>query len=137
MVPVFSSAITYAVLLPQFDFSVYKLIFIGVITIFAITLAIRVKEKILLDWLLLITKYNLRPKLYLFNKNDSMFRKVEVPLQASKVPLPKAKESQEKIAITPIITENLKPFIELEYALATQSLSFKVREKGGYNVFVE
>jgi hypothetical protein len=137
MVPVFTSAIAYALLPSQFDFSAYKLILIGVITIIAVTLAIRVKEKILLDWLLLITRYNIRPRLYLFNKNVSIFRKVEIPLQVSKVSLPKAKESQEKIAITPIITENLKPFIELEYALATQSLSFKVREKGGYNVFVE
>lgn len=137
MVPVFVSAAMYAFFPPFFEFTLYKLVLIGVVSILSVTLAIRVKEKILLDWLMLMTRYNLRPRFYLFNKSTTIFRTVDVPLQEVKAPLRSTKVQEEKIIQQPLSTDNLKPFIEFEYALATQSLSFKVREKGGYNVSME
>ncbi len=137
MVPVFLSAAIYAFFPPLFEFSLYKLILIGAVSILSLTLAIRIKEKIILDWLLLLTRYNLRPRFYLFTKSTTDLRAIDIPLHEIKAPLRSTKVQEEKIILQPFNTNNLKPFIEFEYALATQSLSFKVREKGGYNVSME
>jgi len=74
IVPIFIGAGVYVMLPPFMSGSVYKYVAIGIVTVFCCLLAIRIKDKIIAQWLVVILRYNLRPKFYLFNKNSNAFR---------------------------------------------------------------
>lgn len=74
IVPVFIGAGLFALLPPFMVGSSYKYVLIGIVTSVCCILAFRIKGKIVALWLVAILRYNLRPKLYLFNKNTAAFR---------------------------------------------------------------
>lgn len=74
VVPVFASAALFVILPPFMGSAVYKFVLMGVMAALCCVLAIRIKGKILAAWIILILRYNLRPKYYLFNKNVSTLR---------------------------------------------------------------
>lgn len=67
--PILAAGIVFTVLPPALHVAVYKLIFLVPSTVLCATLAIRVKGKILLLWVIVRVRYNLRPQYYVFNKN--------------------------------------------------------------------
>ena len=74
IVPIFIGAGLFAILPPFMGASLYKYVVIGIVTILCCILAIRIKGKIVALWLVVILRYNLRPKFYLFNKNTTALR---------------------------------------------------------------
>jgi hypothetical protein len=76
----------YAVAPPNFRLTLYKVGIAVVLEIVGATLSIRIKDKIVLLWLITILKYNLRPRYYLYNKNDAFLRAatVDEPEKAAK-----------------------------------------------------
>ncbi|MCA9328179.1 PrgI family protein [Candidatus Saccharibacteria bacterium] len=74
IIPVFFGGGLYLLAPPLLGSDLYKYIVMTTIALICITLAIRVRGKILAFWMVIILRYNLRPKYYLFNKNTSMFR---------------------------------------------------------------
>lgn len=74
VVPVFVSAALYVILPPFTGNAVYKFVVMGVLAVMCCVLAIRIRGKILGAWIVLVLRYNLRPKYYLFNKNVSTLR---------------------------------------------------------------
>ncbi len=73
----------YAVMPPNFHLTLYKIGIAAALEIVGATLSIRVKDKIVLLWLITVLKYNLRPRYYLYNKNDNFLRAaaVDEPLE--------------------------------------------------------
>ncbi len=67
--PVFAGGLLYVVLPPFMNNAAYKMVLIGVLAFIFWTMAIRIKGTILLLWLVIVLRYNLRPSLYVFNKN--------------------------------------------------------------------
>lgn len=74
IVPVFIGAGLFALLPPFMEGKAYKYIVIGIVASVCCLLAIRIRGKIVALWLVMILRYNLRPKFYLFNKNTASFR---------------------------------------------------------------
>jgi hypothetical protein len=74
VIPVFIAAALFVILPPVMHSSAYKYTIMVVIALLMGILAIRIKGKIILLWLITILRYNLRPKYYLFNKNTDLFR---------------------------------------------------------------
>lgn len=72
----FIAVFIYAVLPAKLQFSLYKLplIILGFIT--CATLALRIKGRIVLNWLFILAGYYLRPGYYVANKNDIYLRDV-------------------------------------------------------------
>jgi hypothetical protein len=68
--PIFGGTFAYAILPPLLHSAVYKLILIALMFAMGGLLAIRIKGKILLLWLVVILRYNLRPGYYVFNKRS-------------------------------------------------------------------
>jgi hypothetical protein len=54
--------------------ALYKLTIVSLIAVLCLTMAIRIKGKIVLLWLIVIVRYQARPRYYLFNKNTSSHR---------------------------------------------------------------
>jgi hypothetical protein len=79
MAPILWTAIIYILLAPSMKLTSLKLILIIISTATSSILALRIKDKIVAEWLGVLLKYRLRPKYYLFNKNDLTNRSLDIP----------------------------------------------------------
>lgn len=79
MSPVFWAAIVYILLPIPMHLSWYKVTLILVAVVISGLLAIRIKDKIILQWLQTLLRFRTRPKYYVFNKNDSYLREMDLP----------------------------------------------------------
>ena len=139
MIPVFWAAIVYILLPQSMHLSWYKFALILVVLVASAILAIRIKDKIILQWLQVLLRFNIRPKYYVFNKNDSYLRVMDLPNleeSSSKAVRRAHKTSEQKI---PSISFDLKQFVQMESLLISQklNLSYKAGKKGGLHVAFE
>ncbi len=139
MIPVFWLMIVYSVLPPLMEFSLYKLPLVLIIGIITLALALRVKDKIVLNWLVILLRYTLRPRYYLFNKNDSYLRTLDlISIEKSKRKAKAKTQAKvtEKSNSTPV---SLGDLAKLEGILADPSYSFSIKsqKKGALYVAVE
>jgi len=139
MAPVFFTTLSYAVLPPSMKFAAYKLVLSAIFFITCITLSLRIKGKVVINWLEILLRYNLRSKYYIYNKNESCLRTLDFPTlansQANKSASAKAKsKTKKKIRIAPV-----KNLISLEHIIGNQEVDFryKIGKKGGLNVAFE
>ena len=68
VIPLVTSTTVYVLIPPQSQLGLFKLVLICIqILIFGI-LAIRIRGKILADWLIIYIKFKIRPRVYIFTK---------------------------------------------------------------------
>ena len=79
MTPILWTAIVYILLMPSMKLTSFKLVLIIISTTISGILALRIKDKIVAEWLGVLLKYRLRPKDWLYNKNDITNRIVDIP----------------------------------------------------------
>lgn len=79
ILPVFIGGGCYVFLPPFSEFHPYKYVFMGIVALLCSILAIRIKGKIVANWIVILLHYNLRPKLYVFNKNTTLYREEYTP----------------------------------------------------------
>lgn len=120
---------------PELNFALYKIILFFVIGIFSGTLAIRIKEKMIISWLIILLRFVVRPKYFIFNKNDlterEIIREEIVPLTKKAKVYQKAEQKQtQRISFGQAI--QFEKFINNPKA----SISFRFERKGGLNVSV-
>lgn len=131
--PVFGGAAIFVVLPPFFASAPYKIVVIVCLAVCFAVLAIRIKGKIILTWLLILARYNTRPRYYLFNKNDAHLRdipKPEVPQETTEKTEP---EKVTRIALPRLSTAEL---IQVEQLIANPdaNLRFITNKKGALSV---
>lgn len=139
ILPVFWSAIVYAVFPTHMRLLLYKAVLIGAVTAFSVILSIRVKDKLIFQWVQILLRFNLRPKYYVFNKNDQNSRQTDSSLikkAANKAARPADAAAKAETGIPGL---GLDEFIRFESLLNTKkfNLSFKPQKKGGINVAFE
>ncbi len=95
----FVATFIYAAFPQKLHFSTYKIVLI-IIQFFVFTaLSLRVRGKIILNWLFILSSYYFRPSYYVFNKNDGYLRDViamPVPEKKKAVKENKAHEKKTK-----------------------------------------
>ena len=79
MFPVLWTAIIYILFAPIMKLVVYKLGLIGIVTLICLVLVIRIKDKIVAEWLGVLLRYHFRPRFWLYNKNDASNRIIDIP----------------------------------------------------------
>lgn len=79
MIPILWTTFVYVWFFPAMKLATYKLVLILLATVVCLVLVIRVKEKIVAQWLGILIKFRMRPKYYLFNKNNLTNRIIDVP----------------------------------------------------------
>jgi len=135
IIPVFSSPLLYMYLPPFMGFSWYKVIILVVLGTPSFILAIRIKGKIVLDWLVVIMRYGFRPKFYVFNKNDTNGRILDIPQYTVT-----EHKSNSFIQVKKIAEAVLHPLPADSYALnlSLQNPDYSIRfipgQKGGLHV---
>jgi hypothetical protein len=131
--PVFGGALLYAILPPSMEYSLYKIIVVGAIAIISGILAIRIKGKIVLLWIVTLLRYNLRPRLYLFNKNINCYRE-DYP-EPPKVLTRKSNAKKiRKFAVLPKLTGHEQARLYVSMDNPVNRLCFETNKKGGLNV---
>lgn len=76
--PIFGGSILYVALPPFYGSAPYKIALIVSFAVICGLLSIRIKGKILMQWILTILRYNLRPRYYILNKNDAYLRDIGI-----------------------------------------------------------
>ena len=131
MVPVFISTLIYVMFIPVMTLAIYKVVLMAISLIFCSILAFRFKGKIVLNWLMILITYNLRPKYYVFNKNDIYQRDVVI----SSKPLI---NTSQKIKHTAKVKQKnfVKDIKQIEKYLKNEKygLTVKPNKKGGLYV---
>lgn len=130
--PVFLDSLLYIVMPPYMHFALYKVALMVVILSLCCLSAIRIKGKILILWLVVICRYNLRPRFYLFNKNSLAGREqheVRPEIETEQA------ETQETARPKRIPELPLPDKVRLEALLASAEANFAfIRKKGGLDV---
>jgi hypothetical protein len=136
VMPIFGGSALYVALPPFFDYAVYKLVIIVGFAVLCGLLAIRVKGKILLHWVTIISGYNLRPKYYVFDKNDSHQREPEYHHHSAE-PTKKA-DKTEKAVKEQSPKLSLAELVRMERLITNPeaNLHFKTNRKGKLSVHI-
>lgn len=128
MAPILWGTLVYVVFIPAMKLAAYKISLVLIVTALSLVLALRVKDKIVADWIGVLLRYKLRPKFYIFNKNDLTERVVDLPYEPTlhhKKAVVKASKKQTKEL-------SIKELIKFEQAMASKNLavSFRYGRKG-------
>ena len=139
MAPVFFMTLIYAVFPPSMSFVAYKLTLSAIFFVICITLSLRIKGKIVIHWLSILIRYNLRAKYYIYNKNESYLRTLHLPT-TNKTPVAEKKllKAKARKKIKPAIYR-IKNLVSLENMIGNDEVDFryKIGKKGGLNVAFE
>lgn len=133
--PVFGSAAIYIGLPPFFASATYKIVIIVCLFVLFGTLAIRIKGKIVLAWLLILVRYGARPRYYLFNKNDTHLRDIPKP---EKQPIAVKKTEKKKVKSTPKPKLSTADLVQIEQLIINPeaNLHFRTDKKGALSVHI-
>ncbi len=134
IVPLFVAAGVFVLLPPFISGAAYKYVFMVAIGLVFCILAIRIRGKILAFWLVMIMRYNRRPRYYLFNKNVMTMRE--------NYPLSKEQEQPEKTTAATVKKHGTAPRLDIAATakvLATienpaARVRFETGKKGGLHV---
>lgn len=139
MAPVFWGTIEFIILPPKFHVSLLKILVAIVVAGICVTLSLRIKGKVVLTWVTILLRYNLRPRWYVLNKNDVYLRDMHMPLfEKRKFKLfTKRKTVKQLTSLVPVAS--FADMLRLEQLItdARYTLSLKTNKKGGLNVGIE
>ena len=136
LMPVLFTAVCYALLPPSMKFVWYKLSLILLFSIICTVLSVRIKGQIVATWIFVIARYNLRPKYYIFNKNELFARKI---LKTESIVEEKAVKKAESNETSEVIKPSIKELLQLDHLIDKNNfnLSYKTAKKGGLHVAFE
>lgn len=135
MAPVLITTLLYSLVSPAMKLTLFKIILIGFFSLICGILAIRVKGRVILNWLAVFIKFKLRPSFFVFNKNDCYLREIEVPIKnnnkvnvVKKLPVLKTEKSMLEVDA-----------VKLLHVINNQknSLRFVFNQKGGLHVALD
>lgn len=130
VIPLILGSTLYAIIPPKIHLTTLKLVLIAMQFSFFGLLAIRIRGKILADWLITILRYSLRPRIYVFTKNDLLSRDIpQFEVQTAKNVTAKVgqKEKKSSTADSTINFNNL-------FDESNMAISIKPSRKGGIDV---
>jgi hypothetical protein len=132
IIPLVTSTALYLLISPKLHLNVFKTFLIGSQFFFFGLLASRINGKIMADWLSIFLRFSLRPRIYVFTKNDLTSRELSpVIFEQTVAPTEKPKkECVEKPALTFPESTRLNRLL----ADPTLSVRFELSKKGGLNV---
>lgn len=133
--PVFFSGIIFTFIPPFMTLKGFKLFICLSVAVICLTLAIRIKGRILLLWIGVLGRYNLRPRHYVYNKNDIHLRKTQTETLAPKT---KQHTVKQKRYISPIrIPIPQRVWAETVVTDPRAQLEFKTTKKGELRVYIQ
>ena len=139
MVPIFWTTMVFALLSPVMHLAWYKIPLVLGVLFICLLLSLRIKGKVVINWLGILFRYNLRPKYYVFNKNSSFLRNLDLPVFEKHEVKLIHKNVAKKEEKQPILKFSIADFVKFENLIGNPkyTLSYKGGKKGGINVAFE
>lgn len=127
------ATLIYLAVGPRYHMTLVKGVSATFIALVFGSLSLRIRGKIVADWLIILTRFWQRPRRYVFTKNDLQTRMVPMPLAEPKpVVTTKTKSTKELVTELLSVTDQVKVGDLLDNpALAVR---FVLAEKGGIDV---
>lgn len=123
IMPVLLSTAVYAVMPERLALTTYKIpLIIALFTIFVV-LALRIKGRIVLNWLSVMATYYLRPHIFVFNKNTVYARDIVLP------PARKPATAKAKVAVN-VQNDERNDSFDYESLLRNPSINIRFTRKG-------
>jgi hypothetical protein len=133
VLPVFVAAGIFIILPPVMHGSFYKYLVAVLIGLLMAILAIRIKGKIILFWLITILRYNFRPKYYLFNKNTPVLRDNLPPRLQTEEDTVKPSVKRDTVKLPRLALHDATRVLET-IQQQNSNLRFEMTKKGGLRV---
>ena len=132
IIPLLTSTAIYAIVPIQMHMNTFKVVLVAWQFIFFGLLALRFRGKIIADWLVIYLRFKLRPRFYIFTKNDTTARDIAI------IPTEESIEieivSQEEKATHTHFPMSDKVKVDRLLENPALSVSFKFAKKGGLDV---
>lgn len=122
----------YLILPPKLHLGGIKLTLICLDCIIFVGLSLRIRGKIIADWLILYLRYHFRPRIYVFTKNDLTARDV-VTVTAQKT-VKQKKQSKQPVLIPTPVTAVVQAQVDHLLDNPAVSVRFALAKKGGVDV---
>jgi hypothetical protein len=132
--PIFGGSLIFVILPPFFNYAPYKAVLIVCAASLSALLAIRIKGKILLFWIITLLRYNTRPRHYLFNKNSAHTR--EIVLQNDIDDEPVEEVATQTVAVARKVNLTTAERVQIEDLIANPAANvhFIANKKGELSV---
>lgn len=127
MFPVLWTALIYILFAPAMKLAPYKLGLIGIAIVICLILAIRIKDKIVAEWLGVVLRYQFRPRYWLFNKNDLTSRTIDIA-DIPNIALTKRK-STKKVSDDQQSEINISDLVRLEQLIDSGKVAVRYQMK--------
>jgi len=122
IMPVLLSTAVYAVMPERLALTTYKIPLIIALFTIVVVLALRIKGRIVLNWLSVMAIYYFRPHIFVFNKNTVYSRDVVLP------PTRKPATAKAKVAVK--VQEDRNDTFDYESLLRNPSINIRFTRKG-------
>lgn len=133
ILPVFVGGGLFSILPPAMEPSAYKFVLMGFIALVCCILAVRIKGTILASWIIMILRYNLRPKYYLFDKNTTAHREQYVIHQSRAELDPPIRHAKKNLPLPKLeLRDAVRVYAAIDNPAA--KLRFETTKKGGLYV---
>lgn len=137
VLPIFAGSLLFVLLPPFYSYSPYKIVLIVTIVSFCTIMAVRIRGRLVLHWCITLTKFYLRPRYYVFNKNHSHMRTPNPKPLKQVSPAPKVEKSKDKATLhIPKLTTADRVAIEGLINDPATKLHFKTNRKGEMYVHI-
>ena len=131
--PVLAAGIVFTVLPPALHIALYKLMFLVPFAALCAALSIRIKGEIVLFWIIVRVRYNLRPEYYVFDKNTTTSRQLFDDARLKSVPSDEPEDIRPHRQRTNLTTaEMIRTFAAMDNPAA--KLAFTTDKKGKLHV---
>jgi hypothetical protein len=134
--PVFIVMVIYIIAPPFLKMAAYKMVVVAIFAVVFGVLAIRVKGRILLLWAVTIATYNLRPRHFVFDKNDMHLRDCATKAPELEIEEENPDVDDEAIVIPPQLSTRETVMLERIIADPNSRLHFKTDRKGDLRVHI-
>jgi hypothetical protein len=122
IIPIFWTAIIYVGIGPTMKITPLKISLVLVVLFICLVLIIRIKDKIVADWLKVIVRYQSRPRYWLYNKNDLTNRIVDMPVEVVTPKTEKVVATQPSLAPNNV---NVAELVKLEQLIRSGNVALR------------
>jgi hypothetical protein len=130
--PAFIGTAVYILLPPMGKMSLLKIVAVALVALISGLLAIRIKGQILLFWVVILLRYNMRPRYHVNDKNDLYLREVDLPATKEVVETTVAEEPVKE----PLPALSVAEVVQLENLITNPkaNVQFLTDKKGALRV---
>jgi hypothetical protein len=133
--PLFLDVAFYIILPPFITLGAYKIIAFILIDPLIAAMAIRFNGEILVNWLIVLTRYRLRPRIYVYDKNSTYARTLaNESIKTEKADLQETDQEEELINLSKLTPEEV---VKASLLLSTMNYELNFLKNKGADVNVQ